>query len=179
MELHAATDICLMPSRDEPFGYVDIEFGLYGALCVGFLVGGLGKMPGVYARATSYNRLFLTQQLKNALDNAMRLPQVSSQAGLLEPAMARERPHIDGRNAGSRSKCTLHKCTNVAALCENPPCACTAPGKGSKLRDLPRSDANVGSTKFVLWMGTTRGGICLGAQLVERASHQLSSRFLS
>ena len=74
MELHAATDVCLMPSRDEPFGYVDIEFGLYGALCVGFLVGGLGKMPGVYARATTYNRRFLTQQLKVRVRNKVYIP---------------------------------------------------------------------------------------------------------
>jgi alpha-1,3-glucan synthase len=74
MELHMATDICLMPSRDEPFGYVDIEFGLYGALCVGFEVGGLGKMPGVYACATTYNRRFLTQQLRHTVDCALQIP---------------------------------------------------------------------------------------------------------
>jgi len=43
-----AFDFCLMPSRDEPFGYVDIEFGWFGALTVGAITGGLGKVPGIY-----------------------------------------------------------------------------------------------------------------------------------
>lgn len=32
-------DFCLMPSRDEPFGYVDIEFAWRGALTVGAQAG--------------------------------------------------------------------------------------------------------------------------------------------
>lgn len=56
--------------------YVDIEFGLYGALCVGFLVGGLGKMPGVYSRPTTYNRVFLKEQFMLALNTAFSIPQV-------------------------------------------------------------------------------------------------------
>jgi len=47
-ELKFACDYCIMPSRDEPFGYVDIEFGWYGAVIVGALRGGLGKLPGFY-----------------------------------------------------------------------------------------------------------------------------------
>lgn len=47
-ELKLATDFCLMPSRDEPFGYVDIEFAWFGAAIVGSLRGGLGKLPGFY-----------------------------------------------------------------------------------------------------------------------------------
>jgi len=47
-ELKLACDFCLMPSRDEPFGYVDIEFAWFGAAIVGSLRGGLGKLPGFY-----------------------------------------------------------------------------------------------------------------------------------
>ena len=36
-------DFCLMPSRDEPFGYVDIEFAWRGAVIV-------GGQSGVYGR---------------------------------------------------------------------------------------------------------------------------------
>src|SRR6266478_8877726 len=36
----------LIPSRDEPFGLVAVEFGRKGALGVGSRLGGLGLMPG-------------------------------------------------------------------------------------------------------------------------------------
>jgi alpha-1,3-glucan synthase len=44
--LLAAADFCLVPSRFEPCGLVDIEFGWNGALMIGHDTGGLGKMPG-------------------------------------------------------------------------------------------------------------------------------------
>merc|ERR1719352_1062806 len=47
-ELKLACDFCLMPSRDEPFGYVDIEFAWFGAAIIGVLRGGLAKLPGFY-----------------------------------------------------------------------------------------------------------------------------------
>lgn len=46
--LLAAADFCLVPSRFEPCGLVDIEFGWSGAVMIGHDTGGLGKMPGVY-----------------------------------------------------------------------------------------------------------------------------------
>ncbi len=39
-------EFVLIPSRDEPFGLVAVEFGRKGALGVGARVGGLGNMPG-------------------------------------------------------------------------------------------------------------------------------------
>ena len=39
-------EFALIPSRDEPFGLVAVEFGRKGALGVGSRVGGLGQMPG-------------------------------------------------------------------------------------------------------------------------------------
>jgi hypothetical protein len=44
--LLSATDFCIIPSRFEPCGLVDIEFGWNGALIIGHDTGGLGKMPG-------------------------------------------------------------------------------------------------------------------------------------
>ena len=41
-----ACDFVLIPSRDEPFGLVAVEFGRSGALGIGSYVGGLGSMPG-------------------------------------------------------------------------------------------------------------------------------------
>jgi len=49
-EARAGAHLCLMPSCSEPFGYVDVEFGLLGVPSLGCAIGGLGKMPGVYFR---------------------------------------------------------------------------------------------------------------------------------
>lgn len=42
----SGAEFALIPSRDEPFGLVAVEFGRKGALGVGARVGGLGQMPG-------------------------------------------------------------------------------------------------------------------------------------
>ncbi|KAI8924847.1 hypothetical protein BC831DRAFT_427395 [Entophlyctis helioformis] len=42
----SGTDFVLLPSRDEPFGLVAVEFGRQGCLGIGSFVGGLGSMPG-------------------------------------------------------------------------------------------------------------------------------------
>jgi len=49
-EARAGAHFCLMPSCSEPFGYVDVEFGLLGVPSLGCAIGGLGKIPGVYFR---------------------------------------------------------------------------------------------------------------------------------
>ncbi|CAE8624625.1 unnamed protein product [Polarella glacialis] len=49
-ELRRGAHFCFTPSCSEPFGFVDIEFGLLAVPSVGCAVGGLGKMPGVYYR---------------------------------------------------------------------------------------------------------------------------------
>jgi len=45
--IFSGADFVLIPSRDEPFGLVAVEFGRKGALGVGARVGGLGQMPGL------------------------------------------------------------------------------------------------------------------------------------
>lgn len=53
--LMRAADFVLVPSRFEPCGLVDIEFGWRGALCVGFdQVGGGG---GLFIRYNEYTEL--------------------------------------------------------------------------------------------------------------------------
>jgi glycogen synthase len=47
-EMKLGCDFAMMPSRTEPFGFVDIEFAWCGCAVVGSLVGGLGKTPGWY-----------------------------------------------------------------------------------------------------------------------------------
>ena len=44
--INAGADFALIPSRDEPFGLVAVEFGRQGALGIGSRLGGLGLMPG-------------------------------------------------------------------------------------------------------------------------------------
>ena len=44
--LFSGADLILIPSRDELFGLVAVEFGRKGALGVGSRPGGLGLMPG-------------------------------------------------------------------------------------------------------------------------------------
>ena len=44
--IFTGAEFALIPSRDEPFGLVAVEFGRKGALGVGSRVGGLGQMPG-------------------------------------------------------------------------------------------------------------------------------------
>lgn len=51
--LFSGADFALIPSRDEPFGLVAVEFGRKGALGVGSRLGGLGLMPGWVSRVVS------------------------------------------------------------------------------------------------------------------------------
>lgn len=69
--LFSGADFALIPSRDEPFGLVAVEFGRKGALGVGSRVGGLGLMPGwwfpVESSATNHMLSQLTKTIKLAL----------------------------------------------------------------------------------------------------------------
>ena len=51
--LFSGADFALIPSRDEPFGLVAVEFGRKGALGVGSRLGGLGLMPGWVSASSS------------------------------------------------------------------------------------------------------------------------------
>lgn len=73
--LKYATDFCLMPSRDEPFGYVDIEFAWHGALVVGAQAGGLGKVPGFYFVAQNRDNIArLRKELRIVCTEAIQCP---------------------------------------------------------------------------------------------------------
>jgi len=65
-------DFLLMPSRTEPFGFVDIEFAWCGCPVVGSLVGGLGKVPGWYFKLWQGGEFqHLKSQLIWAVDKVM------------------------------------------------------------------------------------------------------------
>ncbi|KAL6721871.1 Cell wall alpha-1,3-glucan synthase ags1 [Lecanora helva] len=70
--IFSGADFALMPSRDEPFGLVAVEFGRKGVLCVGARVGGLGNMPGWWFTIESTTAKHFIQQFKMAIEDALR-----------------------------------------------------------------------------------------------------------
>lgn len=68
---HSGVEFGLMPSRDEPFGLVAVEFGRKGALCIGARVGGFGSMPGWWFTIESTTTRHLIQQFKIAIKDAL------------------------------------------------------------------------------------------------------------
>ncbi|ORY55827.1 uncharacterized protein BCR38DRAFT_461815 [Pseudomassariella vexata] len=69
--LFSGAEFALIPSRDEPFGLVAVEFGRKGALGVGSRVGGLGQMPGWWFTIESTATKHLLRQFKSAIEDAM------------------------------------------------------------------------------------------------------------
>lgn len=69
--IFTGAEFALIPSRDEPFGLVAVEFGRKGALGVGARVGGLGQMPGFWYTVESMTPSHLIQQFRQAIDSAL------------------------------------------------------------------------------------------------------------
>lgn len=67
----SGAEFALIPSRDEPFGLVAVEFGRKGALGVGARVGGLGQMPGFWYTIESNSPSHLLKQFKKAILSAL------------------------------------------------------------------------------------------------------------
>lgn len=69
--IFSGAEFALIPSRDEPFGLVSVEFGRKGALGVGARVGGLGQMPGWWFTIESVSTKHLITQFKGAIKGAL------------------------------------------------------------------------------------------------------------
>lgn len=69
--IYAGADFVLLPSRDEPYGLVAVQFGRKGALGIGARVGGLGNMPGWWYTVESTTTEHLLTQFKEAVDMAL------------------------------------------------------------------------------------------------------------
>ena len=69
--IFSGSEFALIPSRDEPFGLVAVEFGRKGALGVGARVGGLGQMPGWWYAIESMTPKHLVHQFKMAIHEAL------------------------------------------------------------------------------------------------------------
>jgi alpha-1,3-glucan synthase len=75
--IFSGAEFALIPSRDEPFGLVAVEFGRKGALGVGSKVGGLGSMPGWWYTVESLTSKHLIHQFKHAIHNALTSTQAT------------------------------------------------------------------------------------------------------
>ncbi|KAF3761562.1 family 5 glycosyltransferase [Cryphonectria parasitica EP155] len=69
--IFSGAEFALIPSRDEPFGLVAVEFGRKGALGVGARVGGLGQMPGWWYTVESMTPAHLLDQFRHSLKEAL------------------------------------------------------------------------------------------------------------
>lgn len=69
--IFSGSEFALIPSRDEPFGLVAVEFGRKGALGVGARVGGLGQMPGWWFTVESTTTSHMIHQFKSAIEDAL------------------------------------------------------------------------------------------------------------
>jgi alpha-1,3-glucan synthase len=69
--IFSGAEFALIPSRDEPFGLVAVEFGRKGALGIGARVGGLGQMPGWWYNVESTSTKHLLVQFKLAIEAAL------------------------------------------------------------------------------------------------------------
>ncbi|CAN8098405.1 unnamed protein product [Discula destructiva] len=70
--IFSGAEFALIPSRDEPFGLVAVEFGRKGALGVGARVGGLGQMPGFWFTVESMTPAHLLDQFQHAMTQALK-----------------------------------------------------------------------------------------------------------
>lgn len=87
--IFSGAEFALIPSRDEPFGLVAVEFGRKGALGVGARVGGLGQMPGWWYTVESTSTKHLLHQFKDAVEGA--LESNSETRALLRARSAKQR----------------------------------------------------------------------------------------
>lgn len=87
--IFSGAEFALIPSRDEPFGLVAVEFGRKGALGVGSRVGGLGQMPGFWYTVESMSTSHLTRQFKLAIKEALATKQ--STRALMRARSAKQR----------------------------------------------------------------------------------------
>ncbi|MBW0476037.1 hypothetical protein O181_015752 [Austropuccinia psidii MF-1] len=93
----SGSDFSLIPSRDEPFGLVAVEFGRQGALGVGSRLGGLGLMPGWWFPVESDSTAHLHSQLLKTIKLALNSSH--DERALLRARSAQQRfPVLEWRN---------------------------------------------------------------------------------
>ena len=89
--IFSGAEFALIPSRDEPFGLVAVEFGRKGALGIGARVGGLGQMvshPLIFASSLP---LLTSNSPVGGSQSKRQLPLISS-TNLSEPSKRHSHP---------------------------------------------------------------------------------------
>ncbi|KAI7845483.1 hypothetical protein COHA_001031 [Chlorella ohadii] len=109
-QLILATDFFLCPSRFEPCGLADIEFGWLGAVQIGHHTGGLGKMPGFYYRAPLDCREDQAIRLARVTLKALSMPAAELRR-LAEAALRTEFPPHVQMARYERAWARLHSCS--------------------------------------------------------------------
>lgn len=69
--IFGGAELVLIPSREEPFGAMAVEFGRKGALSIGARVWGLGNMRGWWFTIESTSPKHLICQFKSAIEAAL------------------------------------------------------------------------------------------------------------
>ena len=69
--IYGGVEFVLIPSREEPYSLVDLEFGQKGALCVGARVGGSANIPGWWFTVESTSSKHMISQLKKSVEAAL------------------------------------------------------------------------------------------------------------
>lgn len=163
--LFSGAEFALIPSRDEPFGLVAVEFGRKGALGVGSKVGGLGQMPGWWYTVESMTPEHLIHQFKQAIRHALASDQ-DTRAKMRARALVQRFPlqqwvaDLDRLQATSirvsrqqrqqqqhsgRSRNSIFKLTPASSGCSTPTYPSRAPTSVSSIAELQIPESSVSS----------------------------------
>ncbi|EEB94922.1 hypothetical protein MPER_06191 [Moniliophthora perniciosa FA553] len=110
--LFSGADFALIPSRDEPFGLVAVEFGRKGALGVGSRLGGLGLMPGWWYPVESSSTAHMLSQLTKTIK--MALKSTEEERAILRARSAVQR--FPGSRRGDKGWNDLHNAPALSPL---------------------------------------------------------------
>lgn len=69
--IYGGAEFVLLPSRDEPYSLIGLEFNRNGALGIGARVGGLGNVPGWWFTVESTSSKHMLNQFKTAIKAAL------------------------------------------------------------------------------------------------------------
>lgn len=90
--IFTGAEFALIPSRDEPFGLVAVEFGRKGALGVGARVGGLGQMVSELSQVKQLRQNANTYSLVGGSPWKVQLPLICS-----DSSSRQSRRHLNRR----------------------------------------------------------------------------------
>jgi alpha-1,3-glucan synthase len=163
--IFSGAEFALIPSRDEPFGLVAVEFGRKGALGVGSRVGGLGSMPGWWYTIESVGTRHLVHQFQKTIKEAMASSQ-GTRAEMRARSSLQRFPvaqWLDGLEKLQTGVIKVHQSTPRAV-----------PVPGASTRSLTTSLPSTPGTDFNT-PATTRPSSRIGSRAASRVASRASS----